>query len=168
VRLGEKVRISAVVKNASEKPAHVFVDARVHFVKKKGPSASTVKVFKLGRVDLPAGETTTITRAFPMQHRTIRELHGGVHRVEVQVNGRVVDAGSFDLWAGGLRSCHFKGLGFTGAPSVTRIPPSTLSSLVPPLLNGLQTTGPVSDLTRGLPWLSSVGTLFSTLAEEWR
>lgn len=97
VRLGEKVRISAVVKNGSEKSAHVVVDARVHFVKKKGPSASTVKVFKLGRVDLPAGETTTITRAFPMQHRTIRELHGGIHRVEVQVNGRVVDAGSFDL-----------------------------------------------------------------------
>lgn len=103
VRLGEKVRISAVVKNASKEPAHLVVDARVHFVKKRGPAAPGVKVFKLGRVDLSAGQTVTVTRAFLMQHRSIRVLHAGLHRVEVQVNGRLVDAGAFDLRLDGPR-----------------------------------------------------------------
>ncbi|MCL4817719.1 MAG: DNA alkylation repair protein [Vicinamibacteria bacterium] len=94
VRLGESVTIEARVENRARATAHVVVDARVHFVKAKGPS---VKVFRLGRVDLDGGETRAIARRFPLVHRTIRTLHAGRHAVEVQVNGRIVKAGAFDL-----------------------------------------------------------------------
>lgn len=94
VHVGESVRVSALVSNAGDENAHVVVDVRIHFVKPRGPSA---KVFKLGRRDLAPGERYEFARSYPMLHRTIRQLHEGRHEVEVQVNGRIVRAGAFEL-----------------------------------------------------------------------
>lgn len=104
VRLGEAVAIEAVIENRGRAAAHLVVDARIHFVKAgrtsgsaAAPGPSAVKVFRLGRVDLAAGAARTIARRFQLIHRTIRTLHAGRHAVEVQVNGQIVEAGSFDL-----------------------------------------------------------------------
>lgn len=94
VHVGESVVIRAFVSNGGEEVAHVVVDVRIHFVRPRGPS---VKTFKLGRRDLAPGERYEFRRSYPMLHRTIRQLHEGSHRVEVQVNGRIVRAGAFDL-----------------------------------------------------------------------
>ncbi len=94
LRVGESVVVTASVTNRGSVPAHVVVDVRLHFVKARG---SSVKVFKLGRRDLAPDERYEFTRSYPMLHRSIRKLHPGSHRVEVQVNGRVVRAGSFEL-----------------------------------------------------------------------
>ncbi|MCM2258016.1 MAG: DNA alkylation repair protein [Vicinamibacteria bacterium] len=94
LRLGESVTITAVITNRGRATAHVVVDARIHFVKVRGNSA---KVFRVGRIDLVPGATRTIARRFALVHRTIRTLHAGVHVVELQVNGRITRAGSFEL-----------------------------------------------------------------------
>lgn len=94
LRLGESVTITAVITNRGRATAHVVVDARIHFVKARGPSA---KVFRVARIDLEPGATRTLARRFALVHRTIRTLHAGAHVVEVQVNGTITRAGAFEL-----------------------------------------------------------------------
>jgi 3-methyladenine DNA glycosylase AlkC len=93
--LGESVRLEARVRNAGDAEAHVVVDAKVHFVTKTG--AASVKTFRLGRLDVAAGEEARVSRPLALVHRTIRTLYPGRHRVDLQVNGQLVDAGAFEL-----------------------------------------------------------------------
>ncbi|MDP1919889.1 MAG: DNA alkylation repair protein [Myxococcales bacterium] len=92
--VGSHITVEATVKNGSDALTHVVVEAVVHF---KRPKGSSTKKFRLARLDLPAGAKQTVTRRFQMAHRSIRRLHAGEHRVDVQANGRTAKAGSFDL-----------------------------------------------------------------------
>ncbi|MEW5739855.1 MAG: DNA alkylation repair protein [Myxococcota bacterium] len=95
VRLGERVTISARVTNSGREEAHVVVDAKVHFVTKRG--GASVKTFRIGRVDAAPGQTVQLQRKLTLVHHSIRTLYPGRHRVEVQVNGRLTRAGAFVL-----------------------------------------------------------------------
>lgn len=97
VKVGEQVRLTASVRNASDAVAHVVVDAKVHFVTKTGKAS--VKAFRLGRLDVAAGQAAQVSRPLALVHRTIRRLYPGRHRVDVQVNGRLTPAGHFTLRA---------------------------------------------------------------------
>jgi len=92
--VGESITVEATVKNGSDALTHVVVEAVVHFKRPKGEST---KKFRLARLDLEAGAKQTVTRRFQMAHRSIRQLHAGEHRVDVQANGRTAKAGTFDL-----------------------------------------------------------------------
>ena len=94
VKLGERVTFEATVRNDGKKLLHAVLEARVHFVKVKGTS---VKPFRLARVDLKPGQEVAITRSLELQHRSIRRLFTGVHEVELQVNGARSPMGSFTL-----------------------------------------------------------------------
>ena len=94
VALGERVTFSAKVKNEGSEPIHAVLEARVHFVKVRGTS---VKPFRLGRVDLKAGQQVEISKSMELQHRSIRRLFAGVHQVELQVNGARTPMGCFRL-----------------------------------------------------------------------
>ncbi len=94
VKLGERVTFEATVRNDGKKLLHAVLEARVHFVKVKGTS---VKPFRLARVDLKPGQEVAITRSLELQHRSIRRLFTGVHEVELQVNGARSPMGSFRL-----------------------------------------------------------------------
>jgi len=73
----------------------VAVDFVVHFVKANG--SASARVFKGAvRVLGPAG-STVVTRSVSLAQQSTRTHHPGVHRVEVQVNGRRSDVGSFVL-----------------------------------------------------------------------
>jgi len=94
VRLGERVTFSATVRNEGKTALHAVLEARVHFVKLRGTS---VKPFRLARVDLSPGQEVEIVRSMELQHRSIRRLSSGVHVVELQVNGVRSPMGSFTL-----------------------------------------------------------------------
>lgn len=94
VKLGERVTFSAVVRNEGKAALHAVLEARVHFVKARGTS---VKPFRLARVDLAPGQRVEIVRSMELQHRSIRRLSSGVHLVELQVNGVRSPMGSFRL-----------------------------------------------------------------------
>lgn len=94
LKVGESITVEATVKNRAAELTHVVVEAVVHFVRPKG---SSTKKFRIARLDLDGGQTQTISRRFQMAHRSIRRLHAGAHRVEVQANGRTVAAGTFQL-----------------------------------------------------------------------
>ncbi len=94
VKLGERVTFVAKVKNDGAQALHAVLEARVHFVKVRGTS---VKPFRLARVDLEPGQEVEITRSLELRHRTIRRLLAGVHEVELQVNGARSPMGRFRL-----------------------------------------------------------------------
>lgn len=94
VKLGEYVTFSASVKNEGKANAHVVLEACVHFVKVRGTS---MKPFRLARVDLKSGELVELSRRIKLEHRSIRRLFPGKHRVELQVNGARRPMGTFTL-----------------------------------------------------------------------
>jgi 3-methyladenine DNA glycosylase AlkC len=104
--IGGSVRLTATVvdtRSATERalvgPAaaedRVAVDFVVHFVKSNG--STSVRVFKGAVRTLGPGGSTVVTRSVSLAQQSTRTHHPGVHRVEVQVNGRRTDAGSFLL-----------------------------------------------------------------------
>lgn len=97
VKRGEKVVLSATVRNRGQQELHAVVEARVHFPRPSGKNS--VKPFRLGRVDLAPGEEATLSKGLLMKDRTIRALHAGVHAVELQVNGVRSPMGQFRLLA---------------------------------------------------------------------
>ncbi|HEY0880943.1 MAG TPA: DNA alkylation repair protein [Archangium sp.] len=94
VKLGERVVFSATVKNVGKAKLHAVLEARVHFVKVRGTS---VKPFRLARLDVAPGQQVEVTKSFELQHRSIRRLFSGVHEVELQVNGARSPMGRFVL-----------------------------------------------------------------------
>ncbi|MDX2013373.1 MAG: DNA alkylation repair protein [Myxococcaceae bacterium] len=94
VRLGDRVTLKATVENRGRVASHVVAEAVVHYAR---PTGSAAKTFRLGRVDLEPGASVTLTKRLRLVHVSIRRLHPGLHRVEVQANGTRVDAGHFTL-----------------------------------------------------------------------
>lgn len=79
-------------------PAPVLVDYILHFHRPGGRDGS--KVFKLKQTHTEAGKPLTLMKKHPLKgNATTFTLHPGPHRIELQVNGRVVAAHSFDLQA---------------------------------------------------------------------
>lgn len=76
---------------------NVLVDLVVHFVKANGKSSP--KVFKLRRVELPAGGRMDFVTKVSLAVHTTRKPHPGRHLVEVFVNGIAIPAGSFEVFA---------------------------------------------------------------------
>ncbi|MGP9724272.1 DNA alkylation repair protein [Corynebacterium sp. AOP40-9SA-29] len=74
--------------DAAPAPTRAAVDYVVHYQGARGPKAG--KVFKLAVRDLPPGEPVQFSRRHAFAHVSIRTIHPGPHRIEVQVNGRVL------------------------------------------------------------------------------
>jgi hypothetical protein len=56
-----------------------------------------VKKFRLARLDLEPKARVTVSKRLRLVHVSIRRLHPGRHRVDVQGNGVVAKAGAFEL-----------------------------------------------------------------------
>ena len=99
VRIGGSVRVSVsltdVRAEGSGPEERTAVDLVVHFVRSNGSTSK--RVFKGGVRDLPAGGSATITRTVSVAQQSTRTHYPGVHRVEVQVNGRVEPLGQFEI-----------------------------------------------------------------------
>ncbi len=75
--------------------APVVVDYLVHHVGARGVRGA--KVFKLTTRTLPSGKAVTIRRRHVFREVTVRRLYPGLHRIEVQVNGRVLGGVDVEL-----------------------------------------------------------------------
>jgi hypothetical protein len=93
VAIGERVRVSFALRSRSRQSQRLLVDLAVHFVKASGRASR--KVFKLERVELPARGRVRLEAGVSLAVHTTRRPHPGVHRVDVLVNGRALEAGSF-------------------------------------------------------------------------
>ncbi len=86
VAIGEAVTIGFTLRAAAATRA--AIDYVVHFQGARGPKAG--KVFKFAVKDLPAGKPVRLAREHRFRHVSVRTIHPGPHRIEVQVNGRVL------------------------------------------------------------------------------
>ena len=86
ISIGEATTISFTLRAARE--AKAVIDYLVHYQGVRGPKAG--KVFKLTNRDLPAGTPVDFSRRHKFDHVSIRTIHPGPHRIEIQANGRIL------------------------------------------------------------------------------
>ncbi len=86
VTIGDRVRLSFVLRSESRSSQEVLVDLAVHFVKAGGRTAP--KVFKLKRIQLPPGGQVELQSRISLAVHTTRVPRPGRHAVDVLVNGQ--------------------------------------------------------------------------------
>ncbi len=97
VVINDALRFTCRLNAAARTP--VLVDYVLHFQRPNGTSFS--KVFKLRQGVVPVGEPLVMDKRHPLKgNATTFTLVPGLHRLEIQVNGRRRAAQSFDLCAG--------------------------------------------------------------------
>ncbi len=95
VVLGGKVTLTAQVQSSATVDQELLLDYVVHHVRANGKTSP--KVFKGRTLTLPAGAQTTWTKTHSLRPVTTRRYYAGVHRVELQLNGRRLAEASFTL-----------------------------------------------------------------------
>lgn len=98
-RMGQSVRWRFGLHNPGTQPQSLLVDCGVHFVKASGQAR--LKVFKLKTVELAPGCTEVFGKTLSLAPMTTRQLHPGLHRVDVLINGVAQPLGVFNLLAAG-------------------------------------------------------------------
>ena len=88
VAIGGSVELVARVAHRRRETQRLMVDFVVHYVKASGKTSP--KVFKWTQTELPGGEPGTLEKRLAFRHVSIRRIHPGVHRIELQINGQVV------------------------------------------------------------------------------
>ncbi|HND28849.1 MAG TPA: DNA alkylation repair protein, partial [Myxococcota bacterium] len=97
LRIGDKVQVEVAVTNPSGEPVQAEVDLVVHFIKANGKSAP--KVFKGAQLLLQPGQTQRFRRTVSFAVHSTRQPYPGSHRLEIQVNGRLLPLGTLELHA---------------------------------------------------------------------
>jgi len=97
IQLGDAVTFSVQLASTSARAQSLAVDYAVHYVRPSG--RTSVKVFKWTTLTLAPGETTTLTKRQTIRDFSTRRHHPGVHRVELQINGRRLPGTRFTLLA---------------------------------------------------------------------
>ncbi|WP_418315274.1 DNA alkylation repair protein [Piscinibacter sakaiensis] len=93
--IGDTLTIECELRNPRRQRQSALADLRIHYQKARGDS--TVKVFKLKRIELRAGEAIVLRKRLSLADKTTRRHHPGEHRVELLLNGKVLPLGSFLL-----------------------------------------------------------------------
>lgn len=97
VAVGGAVALVASLASTSARPQSLVVDYVVHHVRANG--STSPKVFKGWRLELDPRGTRELRKAHSLRPITTRRYYPGLHRVELQVNGRVVAEAAFTLQA---------------------------------------------------------------------
>ncbi len=95
VPVGGEVTITAVL--AVSDPTRAAIDYVVHFQGAAGRRAG--KVFKMTTRDLRPGRPETVVRRHRFRNLSIRTIHPGPHRIEIQVNGRILGGRDIEVTA---------------------------------------------------------------------
>ena len=95
LRLGGPVEFSFELTSTACRTQSLAVDYVVHYVKASG--GTSAKVFKLRELTLAPGEKLAVRKRQMIRNFTTRKHHAGRHRIEIQVNGRILAGGHFDL-----------------------------------------------------------------------
>jgi 3-methyladenine DNA glycosylase AlkC len=97
IRVGDNVLLKVTLASSARAAQTLAIDYVIHHVRADG--GSSPKVFKGWHKALPAGATLALERRHAVVPITTRRYYPGRHRVELQVNGRVVAEAAFDLVA---------------------------------------------------------------------
>jgi 3-methyladenine DNA glycosylase AlkC len=95
LRLGESLQFAFTLVSTSRRSQPLAVDYLIHYVKSSG--GTSAKVFKLREVTVAPGESLTLLKRQTIRDFTTRRHYPGRHRLEIQVNGRILGGAYFDL-----------------------------------------------------------------------
>ena len=95
IHMGDKFALDFTLHSEADTEQKLVVDYIVHFVKANGKTSA--KVFKLKTAVIPPHQSLTIHKKHHIKPITTRRYYSGVHRVEVQVNGKIVGGSAFEL-----------------------------------------------------------------------
>ncbi|WP_374985445.1 DNA alkylation repair protein [Streptomyces fradiae] len=95
VRLGEHLVFGYEITNTGSRTAHLVLDYVIHHRKANG--GLVPKVFKLTTRGLAPGERWSAVRRHSFRKLSTRRYHPGVHRVQLQINGRPHGSAEFTL-----------------------------------------------------------------------
>lgn len=95
VKFGSTFKFSFELKNNGNKPAQTLVDYIIYHQKANG--SLTPKVFKIGAFKLKSKETQTIKKSHNMIPISTRKYYAGLHKISIQVNGKVLNTLPFKL-----------------------------------------------------------------------
>ena len=83
------------LRNLGSTPQNIVLDYVVHHRKKSG--GTSPKVFKWKTLVLKPKDSLQLQRRHALRPITTRVYYPGGHRVEVMINGRVLDGADFEL-----------------------------------------------------------------------
>lgn len=95
--IGGSVQVHFEFVSTGTQNQHLMVDLAVEFQNRSGTGSR--KVFKGPVIDLAPGERFEIRRKVSLKPMSIRAIFPGIHSVELQVNGRVLDRVEFEVMA---------------------------------------------------------------------
>ena len=90
--IGEKLYFELLI--TQNKPKKLMIDYIIYFMKKN--NQHNQKVFKLKNSLFPIGETS-LKKSHSFQLRTSRALYVGIHKIAIQINGKLVTKKEFFL-----------------------------------------------------------------------
>lgn len=93
--IGERTLLEVELTADGDAPVPVVVEYLVHYLGVRGPRKP--KAYRLAERVLEPGEPCRLARRQRFDHATIRTLYPGDHRIEIQVNGRVLGACTVEL-----------------------------------------------------------------------
>lgn len=95
LRLGEALTLAVELDSGARQAQTLVVDYVVHHVKANG--GTSPKVFKGWNLTLRPLELRPLVKRHVLRRITTRRYHPGLHRVELQVNGRMLAEATFEL-----------------------------------------------------------------------
>jgi 3-methyladenine DNA glycosylase AlkC len=95
LRLGEALTLTVELDSSARQAQALVVDYVVHHVKANG--STSPKVFKGWNVTMAPLELRQLIKRHALRRITTRSYYPGMHRVELQVNGRVLAEETFEL-----------------------------------------------------------------------
>lgn len=85
-KIGEAIEFAFQIVSNAQKEQNLMVDFVVHYMKANGKTAP--KVFKLSKKKIAANETLCLKKKLSFKPITTRKYYSGLHKIEIQVNGK--------------------------------------------------------------------------------
>ena len=95
LQFGNEIEFDFTLCNCDDEAQKLMIDFLLHFVKANGTTAP--KVFKLKKMSLDAGVSCSVAKKYAIRPISTRKYYPGRHRLEIQVNGRVLGGAEFEL-----------------------------------------------------------------------
>jgi 3-methyladenine DNA glycosylase AlkC len=96
IAMGEAVELRFALRSQAAQAQKLVVDYRLHLV--GAGEKRRIKVFKLREFEIAAGARRELRKKHSFKPVTTRRYYPGLHRIEIQVNGRVLDGADFEVF----------------------------------------------------------------------
>jgi len=94
-RAGDRLTLVLDIESQSARSQSLLVDYLVYHRKANGTLSP--KVFKWKSLDLPARVSVALNKSHSLKPVTTRKYYAGMHRIDVQINGRTYASAEFNL-----------------------------------------------------------------------